>query len=171
MDPMFKTILEEWRQLDDLMREAEAARPRWAMLHNILNNLVNAYPDDHTVEVVREIRAAFGPMPRAAILEAQLQATTQDAVAVFTGQVGGGVTAVVGQPSPRIQMWPLAYKVLAEKGPMPLKTLHDELIGLGWRSRMDPRDRRVLYNTLMAMNNRFAKVDDKWTVVETKGDE
>ncbi len=156
MDAGIQKLLEEWRLLDDQMRCAEAARGRWNTVRTALNGLLQADPTLFPEEVQIELGLPLNNTPR------------QDALreAIENRQLPEQATSIPEPPPTshsKVQMWPLAKKILEEMGPLALADLHKELVAKGWKRYMDPRDRRVLYNTLKTMNDRFAKIDDKWT--------
>jgi len=162
MDPGIEKLFEEWRLLDDQMRLAEAARPRWFTLQGALNSLVLADPSLFPEEFLRELRAPFGSTPRQEAMEGP---------STGTHRASAGQTNAPSATPAKVQMWPLAQRILAEKGPMKLPELHKELVLNGWKQTFAVQDRRNLYNTLTAMPHRFVKIDDKWANNPTASNE
>ncbi|HJW71330.1 MAG TPA: hypothetical protein VJ486_00620 [Geothrix sp.] len=163
MDPGIERLLEEWRKLDDLLRAAEAARPRWATLMGALHGLLQADPNLFTEELQHELRVPFGSTPRVGAMVGNDPHAESLATSLARSPI---ITNAPVTVQSKVQMWPLAKRILAEKGPLSLQALHKELVANGWKPELRPGDRRVLYNTLTAMPQRFAKVDGKWTILE-----
>ncbi len=159
MDPGIERLLEEWRKLDDQMRAAEAARPRWGTLMGALHALLQADPSLFPQELQQELRVPFSSTPRVEAMVGNGSHTESLATSFARSPiVTNAPVAVQG----KVQMWPLARKILAEKGPLSLQELHKELVINGWKPDLRPGDRRVLHNTLTTMPQRFAKIEGKW---------
>lgn len=160
MDTGIEALVEEWRLLDDQMRCAEAARGRWNTLRTALLGLLQAEPNLFPKNVQVELNLSLSPTPRQEALESALEMEK-----LF--EQASSVPEPPPSHPPKVQMWPLAKRILEEKGPLSLLDLHKYLVANGWRQGIDSKDRRVLYNTLTSMKGRFVKIDGKWSTKDS----